>query len=699
MKVKSGDSVKRNIDADTFVRKINNAEVKIVAITNHNLFDINQYNNFTQKANNEFQIWPGIELDINDIENKRGHLIVIANPAIVEEFHKTTLELINGIHPDTFSADIEKVIEKFNSKDVIYIAHSGGKKQSLTDETIKKIDFIIKEKYRLFKEPSNFKTLSIMSNVGFKVIIGSDVSDWDKYNDFKFAELKLKIDSFEQFILLSKKDVGTVKTLLEKKQKQDLQIKVSIDNNKKVDMSIPIYNDVNILFGAKGTGKTAILLGLNDKYNNDGGDISFYAAKDSDSIIDNMLKENKGERSLKKLNLEYLKTCFEDIKKWRETTFTEIKQYINYCETKNFNTNKNNLKITIMRKLNNITPKKYRAEKEVLSIIEDIINNYKKIGLKEILKSKELIELTNINNKIFKSIEEKLKKEYIEYLSKEFTNNCITKIKERADIYTTSKSLPNSTGFLDFAKNRLVLKINIDRILVGFNEAKIEEKTKVGELDNNKCIYLKTIYKAYSKGDNGFKYGKHNKNLKPIFEIISKIKENYFESINDDMMKLIALIIDENIDFEDFVGIKKSFVNQDDAEYTPSDGEKIMLVLHKALMANKQIYILDEPERSLGNSFINDVVLPRINDIAREGKTVIIATHNANIAVRSLPFVSILKDYNNGKYNTYIGNPFTNKLINTENEIDVKDWKDESMRILEGGKEAFNEREDIYESR
>ena len=124
-----------------------------------------------------------------------------------------------------------------------------------------------------------------------------------------------------------------------------------------------------------------------------------------------------------------------------------------------------------------------------------------------------------------------------------------------------------------------------------------------------------------------------------------------------------------------------------------------MLILHKSLFASKEVYILDEPERSLGNTFINDIVVPRINELAKQRKTVIIATHNANIAVRTLPFMSILKEYETGIYKTYIGNPFTNELINISDEKDKKQWREESIKILEGGKEAFYDREDVYESR
>ena len=38
------------------------------------------------------------------------------------------------------------------------------------------------------------------------------------------------------------------------------------------------------------------------------------------------------------------------------------------------------------------------------------------------------------------------------------------------------------------------------------------------------------------------------------------------------------------------------------------------------------------------------------------------------------------------------------KLVNIDNEDDVLNWADESLKALEGSREAFYERKDIYES-
>ena len=48
-----------------------------------------------------------------------------------------------------------------------------------------------------------------------------------------------------------------------------------------------------------------------------------------------------------------------------------------------------------------------------------------------------------------------------------------------------------------------------------------------------------------------------------------------------------------------------------------------------------------------------------------------------------------------GDYTTYIGSLYSGVLKDLDSG-ETKDWREESIRILEGGKEAFNERGDIY---
>jgi len=118
--------------------------------------------------------------------------------------------------------------------------------------------------------------------------------------------------------------------------------------------------------------------------------------------------------------------------------------------------------------------------------------------------------------------------------------------------------------------------------------------------------------------------------------------------------------------------------------------------LHNELKQDKNIFIIDEPEKSLGNDYISEEIVPLLKEHAQRGKKIIVATHDANIAVRTLPYNSIYRGHDEQGYYTFTGNPFSNNLVCLTQDRDDLNWKNISMKTLEGGKEAFGERGKIY---
>lgn len=105
--------------------------------------------------------------------------------------------------------------------------------------------------------------------------------------------------------------------------------------------------------------------------------------------------------------------------------------------------------------------------------------------------------------------------------------------------------------------------------------------------------------------------------------------------------------------------------------------------------------MIDEPEVNLGSTYIENTIVPLIKNLGRAKKKVIIATHDANIAIRTYPVTSILKKSSNNTYETYQGSMFTNELIDKKSGVILK-WDEESEKYLEGGKIAFEERGTLY---
>lgn len=342
------------------------------------------------------------------------------------------------------------------------------------------------------------------------------------------------------------------------------------------------------------------------------------------------------------------------------------------------------------------------------NILNDIKNDYNhfeeakkkldKISLFKYLEKEEIKVLNQSLYKLYESIFNKYSIEFDKSKSTYLANNCVNQIKKSVEKNTETKTIPTGTGFKEFAKALFKLEKDLSEIIDGFNFELNEDLIYIGSLEKNKKLYKRTyisMLKDDSKSEDGFV---QITKIKMFKKCLMTVYCSLYSSDLNDKINDYKKEYDDNksISLDDFIGIKKYFVLNDLA-YKPSTGESTMILLDEALDDSHDIYILDEPEKSLGNNYISEVLVPKLNGLAKLKKVVVIATHNANIAVRTFPYCSILKTYYNGDYNTYVGNPYINKLINIHDMNDKKNWKDESISILEGGREAFNERIEIYE--
>lgn len=696
IKTKNSDGVNRNVDVETFSKYMKDLDIKIVAITNHNYFDLEQYNEFSEKVKETTKVWPGIELDIKQ-SPKNGHMIVICDPKNKEEFSKI-FDMAKD-KADNYSIDIKDLGEKTKKLNCIYICHYYKKKPEIIDDIILDIEKSGIDETRIFKEPSNYKTLGIFATFNNNVIIGSDVQDWNKYEKCNFSNLKLDVDSFNQFLLFSKKEPTIITTLLNKKNKEKFIMKP----HNSVSLSIELYEDINVIFGDKGTGKTEMLKSLEQSMINKNMNVVTYYGNEKDSEFDKLI--NKDDYDIADTNLfnEEVKEAFEYIYSWNDIDPTSLKDYVEWYETKDNNENKKTLKVCDLLNLDVVDTKIYNKETDRLNKIDDfteyINNDNSNYGLsdQEFIQLKDLLKKIKANQSIFK------KNAWIDKCSIDLVNYSIDKIKNITAMHSQSKSVPSETGISKYIKNRLCLKENIDIILNYLNNTTdiIKEKY-LGNLVDKGNIYKYTKFKLLDSNGEKSVASEFNVNkitdLREIKKILELCKENIYNDVlieNIEELKSLDLIIKDGLEF---IGVTKYVGVESGNAYKPSQGEKSMLLLNLKLNQDADNYILDEPELSLGNQYISSTIVPILNKLANARKRIVIATHNANIAVRTLPYLSILRTHNNGVYYTYLGNPFTNNLIDIDNEENILDWKEESLNILEGGEEAFEERSFVYEA-
>lgn len=700
-KIKSGDSELRNIDEVKFREIISMTEVKILAITNHNHFDLIQFEKFRDNTQDICQIWAGIELDIQE-EEKRSHLIVIVNPNNYKEFAKRVESKLAGINPENFTISIEETVELFDDLDTIYVAHYFSKKPNLSDDELDKLSALVSNPKRILKEATNSISAGIYISHGHNSIYGSDIQDWSKYisESKKLPDLRLPVESFAQFCLLLEKDEATINTLLNKKVKEQIEIAPFTAAEL---IRIELYNDINILFGSKGTGKTEILEALSRYYNAKGYKTNVYKSNENhlNDVYD--LKGNSFNTNVSELGIDECEEEIEFVKNITEEQITSLSKY--YLHFSRQETSKISQKLIIKNipKIDENRPE--RKLKEVSSIISNFkeFNSYiqENEKLADFIDIELISELTTTLEKIISQLLSSTESKFMDYKSIQLLNNIIDTFIDEISKKTGLPQKPTKTGFAVYARNRINIERAVRKIIKHLNKSINPGIEFVGSLGKKGDLYCQTnlILHDGKISDSRFSTVK-NVNKTPQREFVRLITSISKHLYSIELFEKIAELndiegIDTILNLSDLLLFYRHFVINNSV-YQPSNGESSMILLYQELNKDKEIYLIDEPEKSLGNDFINDEIVPMLKDKALMGKKVIIATHDANIAVRTLPYNSIYRMHDMNQYFTLTGNPFYNKLRCINGIKADLDWKEISMKTLEGGRDAFGERGKIY---
>ena len=84
-----------------------------------------------------------------------------------------------------------------------------------------------------------------MTRPGHPSIYGSDVNDWSQYSEIArvLPDLRLPVDSFEQFCLLLQKDPTTINTVLDQKTSEDIDLQPFGDDS---SLKIRAFDDITV---------------------------------------------------------------------------------------------------------------------------------------------------------------------------------------------------------------------------------------------------------------------------------------------------------------------------------------------------------------------------------------------------------------------------------------------------------------------
>lgn len=270
---------KDNSFINEYVDKLENENISIGVITNHNKFDLQEYKALKKSANKkDIFILPGVELSVKD--GKNGvHTLIVFNPEDwikngknhIESFLISAFQGINNRENENtccnFDLDTLFVeLEKLNKDYFIVFAHieqrsgllkelGGGRLESLAKKHEFKKRVLGLQKLRTFDNIAKIENwfgyeIAFVEGSDPKKIdeIGKKESCYVKIGEYSFNSLKFALQDYENRI--SSKEIninhGYINSIAFKGGKLD-------------SVRIPFSNGLNTLIGIRGSGKSSIL--------------------------------------------------------------------------------------------------------------------------------------------------------------------------------------------------------------------------------------------------------------------------------------------------------------------------------------------------------------------------------------------------------------------------------------------------------
>lgn len=693
-KCKKGDGTKRNISPEDLVVKLSEQNVRICSITNHNKIDVAEYSKVAG-LDPDLVIFPGVELDI-DFHNERRHVVLVCNPKHLDVFSKT-FDDEQGRDYDAFSLEYREFVKKvksFGQEDIIVIPHFMDKERGFTidekDELFKDLDG-----YVVILETSKLRSMGVVNDHSNHLsLIGSDVKDWATYSKEVLPELKFAIDSFEKFFELANDAKNFVKNALEGASRSNIVIDHGAE--------IAIFDDINVIFGEKGSGKTILLKEhVYPQFCDAGKKVFLHEGKEYAKLYREMIQAHEDAVEIDRDMHDTIVSEFDRVISYNEPNSQDfIKKYVEYRQ----DTTKNKKSKRILKSSSTFSN---NTTITVDFIVQEATSRIRKID--DVAKINAAVRKTpdsqtnklNLDDQLHKlklEIQLRAIKGHRELFIAQLTESFLEALKESLRKKAQKKSKPNNIGFSKLVAQRVARLESNTNIASALSNIQASQTKHIGHLPVKGPVSFETSVLTLTEQDIYKKDSIFDKSMIVLNRgLIKKLNHFSVKSFKDINQYFDS--VEKTIKGEDFAGdvVKKASTIKitDNDSYIPSEGEKAILSISGLLESYAyECYLFDEVENGLGHKYISEYLIPRLKDLRSKGKTVVLSTHNANIAINTLPSQVIYCDYPSSN-NYFAGNMYANELIGVVNG-EILSWEDKAVLHLEGNKEMFNRRKNIY---
>ena len=652
---------------DWLKKYVEATELDAIAITNHDLFDENNFREISE-ALPDIKIYPGIELAL-DI----GHVNIVFPRDCIGELSSFSQWLSTVHQTNTDHITCEELCDNLSCwNQGIYIFELNKSK------SVKEIPDIFND-VTCVGGVSNQLRFNIAKNNPDSIApcLFSDAhateQDSDNRNDI------VKLQNKQTYLQIDSCEFEDIKRCLQDKSK----ISISKENLKDVVNidGINISSGLNLVVGKRGTGKTHFLNRIKESIEDEYYEIKQFETARADKYIEQQRKE-QGLTAISSWQEKYINE-FSKIKSYIQDTGTELNDIEKFLtDVKRFAT----------EMARSQSSQKYSLFKETefeLSNIEYIRDAL--INIKKVIEKNEIWKLlSNAAQKKNNFIEVYSELRDI-YLKHKRDNELRQKVNAiMGDIKATLTARTGISNIQECSINKVIHKYQLEKKIDDFLKRIIVETPMKNERLHGYQIQVNLVpYQTATQFQKeiGIKEAVHNDLIKiyrdkDFITFLKNFKQkNYYNEAN-----FAEYLVRKEVKLLDSDGVP--------ASGGQAVGFALMLRLNEA--KNKPVILIDEPESSLDNAYIKTELNKELKNLA-ENSMVVVITHNSTLGALLEPdYLIVTSKSDCGDYSIMSGEFSSSKIRDAEG-IEEKSYN-KFVEAMESGIDSYTKKGVVYEN-
>ncbi|MCG7905018.1 MAG: phosphotransferase [Candidatus Thiodiazotropha taylori] len=639
------------------------SEIDAVAITNHDLFDLDQFKQISSEIS--ATVFPGIEINLEN-----GHVLVISDGIDLDDFDKKTNSVSIKNNKIGDSITVQELKEIFGDLNKYLIIPHFDKKPAIKGDTYRRLEKFIdagevdspKKFLRQIKDESKLTPVL--------------------FSDARFTEKMKSFPTRQTYVDCGDITLKTIKSCFKDKNKVALSMDEGNSLFQIFDNGQKISTGLNILLGERSSGKTHTLdkiseTSTNVKYIEQFSLVQKDDEKDKRQFKDDLAK--KKSLLSEEFLLEFKNVLSDVISVDLKRNDRQVESYLESLLKSADEIEKQD--VFSKARLFNETKFKYSDEKVLGNLIGSVRQLIENIEYRSIIEKH--VQLDSLKSLACELITMLWDKSY-ERKKKSYVNDIVTDIQGKLRLRTAATQVED----VDFYKVRL----DIDKINKFSNIVNI--------LHEEEIIYQENIqgYRVVAK-KRPFKGPGEIKTISGQKVAFREAYKKYMEPYE----YLVSLRDNDDLTpsefYKYFTLIDYEILNKDGAKVSGGERSEFRLLQEVNDAQNYDILLVDEPESSFDNLFLKGEVNNILKEISRN-MPVVVVTHNSTVGA-SIGADYILyahKDIEEGAavYKLYSGHPSDTELVSLEGGR--KKNFDITMNSLEAGEGAYTERKCGYEN-